>query len=196
MGTGGSVLSKKVGGATLGKIVLLGLWCCLVSSCGEAAAPIVPQEPLPPPSLLDLFGNVFYQADETEVGIDAIEQKAIIGIYFGAGWCSACAGFTPLLVSFYEELEQTGKSFEIVFVSFDGTADEMFTHMTDRGMPWLAVPTGGDKADQLTVRYDVASIPTLVVIDNDRNTITTGGRADVVVIGAAAYEDWLAASGG
>lgn len=190
------MLSNKVGDVVLGKVLLLTLWCCLVTSCGEAAAPIVPTEPAPPPTLLDLFGDEFYQADEAEVGIAAIEQKSIIGIYFAAGWCGACAGFTPLLVDFYDEVEQAGKSFEIVFVSFDATEEDMFAHMTDRGMPWLAVPHDGDIANRLTIRYNVSSIPTLILIDNDGNTITRDGRSDVVVSGAAAYDDWLAASGG
>jgi nucleoredoxin len=186
------VRSRYVLQTVLDRIVLAVLCCFLVVSCKDAGDRVLPSEPAPPPSLQDLFGNVFYQADEGVVGIEAIDQNSIIGIYFGAGWCPACANFTPLLVSFYDELEEAGESFEIVFVSFDGSEDDMFAHMTDRGMPWLAVPLGGDKADALTLRYDVTGIPTLVVIDAEANTVTVTGRADVVTKGALAYDDWFA----
>jgi thiol-disulfide isomerase/thioredoxin len=145
---------------------------------------------------VDLFGTVLYEADGNVVGIETIEDKSIIGIYFGAGWCPACAEFTPLLVSFYTELELADKSFEVVLVSFDNSMDDMFAHMTDRAMPWLAVPFGGEKAAALTRQYEVGGIPTLIVIDGEGNTITVNGRGDVVTKGALAYDDWLAISGG
>jgi nucleoredoxin len=68
--------------------------------------------------------------------------------------------------------------------------------MTDRAMPWLAVPFGGEKAAALTRQYEVGGIPTLIVIDGEGNTITVNGRGDVVTKGALAYDDWLAISGG
>jgi len=182
---------KRVCEKTLGKIVLVVLCCSLVASCGGDDGGTV-LGPIPPATVPQLFGDVLYRADGSEVGIEAVENKPIIGIYFAAGWCPACAGFTPVLISAYEELEQAGKSFEVVFVSSDASSEDMFAHMTARGMPWLALPLGGTKANALKLRYGVTTIPTLVVIDAEGSTITTDGRIDVALDGAAAYDDWLA----
>lgn len=185
-------------GSVFSNVMLVVLFSLLVTSCKEADDGFSPVDELPPPavSVPDLFGDVLYQADGSVVGLDSIENKAIIGIYFGAGWCSACAGFTPQLVSFYEDVVEAGKSFAVVFVSFDESEDDMLVHMTDRAMPWPAVPYGGEKGADLAQRYDVVGIPTLVVIDTEGNTITTNGRADVVTYGFIAFDSWLSMSGG
>jgi nucleoredoxin len=183
---------KRVCIKALGKIVVAGLCFSLVTSCGQGEDGPTVLGPPPLASVPQLIGDVLYRADGSEVGIDAVESNPIIGIYFAAGWCPACAGFTPLLISAYEELEQAGKPFEVVFVSSDGSSEDMFAHMTDRGMPWLALPFDGLKANALKLRYGVNAIPTLVVIDDEGSTITMDGRIDVAQKGAQAYDDWLA----
>jgi len=161
----------------------------LLTSCGGDKSIV---EPEPPASLSELFGPVLYKADGDSVGIEAVDGKAIIAIYFSARWCPACAGFTPQLLSAYQELQQNGRSFEVVLVSLDDSSQEMFAHMMDYDMPWVAVPYGGEKADSLVRRYAVAWIPTLIVIDGQGQTISLNGREDVGSKGAGAYEDWLA----
>lgn len=163
--------------------------CGLLTSCGGDKSIV---EPEPAASLSELFGPVLYRANGDSVGIEAVEGKAIIAIYFSARWCPACAGFTPQLLSAYQELQQAGKSFEVVLVSLDDSSQEMFAHMMDYEMPWVAVPYGGEKADALVRRYAVAWIPSLIVIDDQGQTVSMNGRGDVDSKGAGAYEDWLA----
>jgi len=129
------------------------------------------------------------------VGIETIEQKQIIAIYFEAQWCPVCAQFTPLLISAYEEIGLAGKSFEVVIVSYDDTEEDMLAHMTDAGMTWLAVPFGGGTIEALTQRYAVQFIPTVVVLDSEGNTISMYGSDEVIANGALAYDDWLARIG-
>jgi nucleoredoxin len=50
---------------------------------------------------------------------DALNGKALVGIYFSAHWCPPCRGFTPVLKDTYDELKEQNKGFEIVFVSSD-----------------------------------------------------------------------------
>jgi thiol-disulfide isomerase/thioredoxin len=174
---------------TLGGIISAAVLCGLLTSCGGDESIV---EPEPPASLSELFGPVLYKANGDSVGIEAVEGKAIIiAIYFSARWCPACAGFTPQLLSAYQELEQAGKSFEVVLVSLDDNSQEMFAHMMDYDMPWLAVPYGGEKANGLIRRYAVAWIPTLIVVDGEGRTLSVTGREEVASKGAGAYEDWL-----
>ena len=188
--------SKHVRRAVLGKIALLALCLFLGTSCGETDQE---PDPLAPPltvSLQDLFGSELLKADGTAVGIEAIESKTIVAVFFGAGWCPHCTDFTPILLSAYESVQLAGKSFEVVHVSFDDSSEDMLAYMSDYSVPWLAVPFGGSVSSALIRRYGVESIPTLVVIDRDGNTISLNGRGDVAAKGAAAYDDWLAFSGG
>jgi nucleoredoxin len=185
--------SIRVRDTVLAYILVTGLGACLLTSCGGDKSIV---EPEPPASLSDLFGSVLFRADGSSVGIAAVEGKPVIGIYFAARSCPACGGFTPLLSSTYNELQQAAKSFEVVLVSFEDSSQSMLNYMTDNAMPWLAVPCGGEKATALSRRYDVRWIPTLIVIDGEGNTISMNGREEVAAKGAKAYEDWLAKSGG
>ena len=186
----------RVWNRAVGSIATIGLCCFLFVSCGETDDGLSPIVPPAQATIADLFGAVLFASDGSEVGVETVEQKDIVAIYFAAAWCGACAGFTPQLVDVYETLGQAGSSFEVVLVSYADTEAGVFDHMTDSAMPWLTVPFTSGKADALTQRYGVQVIPTLIVLDSDGNTITVDGRADVVTHGAAAYDIWLDASGG
>lgn len=173
--------------------LLLGTCCWLLASCGEADSGL---EPIETPSLSELFGGVLIDADGNQVSVSTLENTPLIGILFAAGWCPHCADFIVQLKSFYAELELAGNPFEVVFVSFDNSADDMAAHMTDADMPWLAVPFGSAFESNLKLLYNVTSIPTLIVVDSDANAISFNGRSEVVTRGAQAYDDWLAVSGG
>jgi nucleoredoxin len=183
--------SLRVG--ALPRILVSAVLSGLLFSCGGDNGIV---EPEPPASLADLLGTVFHRADGSSVGIAAIQDKTFVAIYFSARGCPACGAFTPLLLQAYDDLEEAGRPFEVVLVSFESSAQDMFTYMTDLGMPWLAVPFGGEKAQALTLRYDVRWIPTLVVVDGQGRTVSVTGREEVAAKGAGAYDDWLAKSGG
>jgi len=103
-----------------------------------------------------------------------------LGLYFSAHWCPPCRGFTPELIKFYNEFKKTekGKNFEIVFVSSDrdpGSFDEYF-----KDMPWLALPFSDRKTQaQLSSKFKVQGIPTLVILDSEGKVITSDGRSEV-----------------
>jgi hypothetical protein len=60
----------------------------------------------------------------------------------------------------------------------------------------LAVLPQSNRASALAQRYGIQFIPTLIIIDDATKTISFTGREEVVQNGAAAYDAWLAASGG
>lgn len=189
--------SARKRGTTLARLVVAGPWFWLLASCGGSDSATAPEGPADTSaSFSDLFGTVLLKADGSQVGIQAVQTKAIVGIYFAAGWCPACAAFTPTLVSAYDSLRKADKSFEIVLVSLDYSPTDMLTHMRNRGMAWLAIPYDSTKRPALVYLYGVQLIPTLVVLDADRTIITKDGQDDVRVKGAAAFDDWLAASRG
>lgn len=111
---------------------------------------------------------------------EVLAGKKVIGLYFSADWCGPCRQFTPELVSFYEKMnKRRGKKdqFEIVWISRCrdmNSFGQYFTHM-----PWLAMPPEdamGQRGAALSDKYKVKSIPTLVLLDELGNVITTDAR--------------------
>ncbi len=176
--------------------MLAGAACCLWTSCGGAPTDSGSSDGVPDdhPSFEELFGSTLVKADGREVDLRSVRGKALVGIYFASGSCSACGAFTPQLVGTYGELKAAGRSFEIVLASLDGSSEDMLAFMQQHGMEWVAMPYDYTKVLALADRYGVALIPTLVIIDDERNTITKKGREDVVSRGAGAYDVWLDAS--
>mmetsp|Transcript_63472 Transcript_63472/g.95825 ORF Transcript_63472/g.95825 Transcript_63472/m.95825 type:complete len:268 (-) Transcript_63472:31-834(-) len=149
----------------------------------------VEDEPVQTGPLIDLLGAQLYSmqlVDETTAQInahytnEALAGKNVIGIYFSADWCGPCRQFTPELVSFYEKMnKRRGKKdkFEIVWVSRCrdvNSYSQYFAHM-----PWLALPPEeamGARGQALSDKYKVKGIPSLVLVDDLGNTITTDAR--------------------
>ena len=163
----------------------------VVFGCGEDG-PTEPQAA----SLTELFGEQLFRADGSPVGVGILDNTPLIGIYFADPGCPACAGFTPMLVSAYDQLREEGRSFEIVLVTPGITESSMFDFMADSGMSWLAVSPESNRSGALARRYNIRWIPTLVIIDAAGGTVSLRGREEVAQSGAGAYDAWLTASGG
>ncbi len=164
-------------------------FCLLAIACGrtnsEAVAPVPPA---------DLFGSELIQADGSRVSLAAVSDKDIVAIYFSAYWCPPCRAFTPELVRTANTLRETGKSFELVFISADESEKQMLAYMQAYQMPWPAVPYGSRIANDLAHRFGIRGYPTLIVIDRAGNIVSVNGRGDVATKGAAAFSEWTARS--
>jgi nucleoredoxin len=150
----------------------------------EAVAPPVQAGPL-----IDLLGPSLLSLDmidETRAQYvehttsDALRGKKVIGLYFSADWCGPCRQFTPELVSFYDKMnKRRGKNdqFEIVWVSRCRDVDAYGQYFTS--MNWLALPPDeamGQRGQMLMDKYKVKGIPSLVLLDDLGELITTDAR--------------------
>ena len=147
------------------------------------------EAPLQTGPFIDLLGPSLLSLemlDETHAQLvsqytnDALRGKSVVGLYFSADWCGPCRQFTPELVSFYNKMNaRRGREnqFEIVWISRCRDLDSFgkyFTHMN-----WLAMQPEdamGQRGQILSTKYKVKSIPTLVLLDDLGNTITTDAR--------------------
>merc|ERR1712018_955560 len=118
----------------------------------------------------------------------ALANKSIVCLYFSAHWCPPCRGFTPILKDFYEEAEAQGV--EIIFVSSDRDSEAMVSYMKESHGDWYALEHGNLKKE-LSEKYNVRGIPTLVVLKGDGTLISANGRGDVQSKGPGALKGWM-----
>merc|ERR1712141_378121 len=123
---------------------------------------------------------------------EALQGKKIICYYFSAHWCPPCRSFTPILSDFYTELTKDSEEpLEIVFVSSDNSPEELMAYMNDLHGDWLAVQHGAILAEQLMQKYEVAGIPSLIVVNQNGQLISSNGRSEVTEKGPKAFQLWL-----
>jgi len=133
-------------------------------------------------AVVELLGDALMTKDAdgkiAETKTAEVLKGKVVGLYFSAHWCGPCRGFTPKLAESYATLQSSGKPFEIVFCSSD--RDEAAFNDYYGEMPWKALPySNRDLKNSLSKKFKVRGIPTLVLIDEEGKTITTGGREAV-----------------
>ena len=122
---------------------------------------------------------------------EVLSGKKLIILYFSANWCQACTEFTPTLRDFYDYVSSRGV--EIIFVSSDGSPEEMFRYMKNSHGNWYAVQYGSDLAKKLTQKYDVWGIQCssgLVVLSENGSIITKNGKNLVSEMGPEVIYTW------
>ena len=138
--------------------------------------PSIPQATNPTMfNLQELLGDSLINSDGSPVDPATLKDK-FVGIYFSAHWCGPCRNFTPKLVEFRNKIPD---QFEVVFASADRDEPSMLAYMKEAGMPWPALPFGSAHKPILDRRFNVRSIPTLVMLDSSGRLITTNARNDV-----------------
>jgi len=170
------------------KLGVRGIPClCVIDSKGELITkdgrskvskdPDCKNFPWTPKPIKELLGNVFKKSKDDVVDATQLNGKTI-GLYFSAHWCGPCRTFTPELAKYYKKMKENGKQFEIIFCS--GDRDENSFKEYHATMPWLALPYSKRiEKDELSSRFGVRGIPSLVLLDENLKTITTEGRSVV-----------------
>jgi len=129
----------------------------------------------------NLFGpslTVKSGASTSSVPTESHLANKVVMIYFSAHWCPPCRGFTPELITFYNKLKAKNPNIECVFVSSD--RDEASFNEYYGEMPWAALPfSERDIKSNLSSKFKVNGIPTLVVLNTDGSLITAKARSNV-----------------
>ncbi|MEM8873161.1 MAG: thioredoxin-like domain-containing protein [Planctomycetota bacterium] len=111
--------------------------------------------------LIDANGNPVELGDEVQY----------IGVYFAAGWCPACAEFTPQLVDFYGNARQRSDNFEMILVPLDRSERDAMNYMRKANMPWPSVRFGAANDLPVARATRVAETPQLVIMDREGRVI-------------------------
>lgn len=170
-------LSAKFGVSGIPMLVVLDTDGSVMSKKGRnlvASDPEGSNFPWKPKTISEELGDTFLGQGGATVQKSSFDNK-YVGIYFSAHWCPPCRQFTPKLVNFYNKRKELGHDdFEIIFASSDkdqGQFNEYFGEM-----PWLAIPLNDARKEALSTRFDVEGIPFFVILDPERNVVTTSAR--------------------
>lgn len=110
-------------------------------------------------------------------------------LYFSASWCPPCRMFTPTLVDFYKQVNSAQKIVEIALISRDRSENDFDVYF--KGMPWLALPyEERTTAQSLMEKYNVFSIPKLVLVNTEGELLSETCRDEVQSIGVDAVKNW------
>jgi nucleoredoxin len=137
-------------------------------------------------SLQDLVGDKLVTASGEEISTSSLNAP-LYGIYFSAEWCPPCRAFTPNLVDFQKANEG---NFQVIFVSFDRTAEAQEKYMTGYKMPWPAIPFGAEQGKALAEKFRVRGIPSLIILNAEGKLVSTDGRAEVLGNPSGAISEW------
>lgn len=128
-------------------------------------------------AFVEMFGANLLTKDGLKPTDEVLAGKSAVAIYFSAHWCPPCRGFTPKLAGWYSE-NLRAKGLEIVFVSSDKGEKEFTDYYGEH--PWAALPFDQRELKaQLSKKFKVQGIPSLVILDAEGKTITKDGREAV-----------------
>ncbi|CAG5132835.1 unnamed protein product [Candidula unifasciata] len=116
--------------------------------------------------------------DGSTVEVSSLVDYELLGVYFSAQWCTPCRNFTPVLTDCYNKLNAAGKRWEIIFISLDKDEETCKEHY--ESMPWLLFPFENDLKEQLSDKYGVTAIPTLLLLDPKTGDLVSDNGIDLV----------------
>jgi nucleoredoxin len=135
---------------------------------------------------LAVNGNLLRYKENIEY--EDISKTPIIMYYFSAHWCGPCKKFTPKLIELYNKWNLDEKQIEIIYCSLDKKNDEFDEYTKD--MPWLIIPFGDYRIQNLIMKYEPEGIPSLYIIGSDEKLLSDNGYEDVILRKDKAILEW------
>jgi thiol-disulfide isomerase/thioredoxin len=141
--------------------------------------------------LRELDGKIVKLPKGRKHRLDPRRPPEFLALYFSAGWCGPCHGFSPVLKRFYERNKKhVGRRFELVWVSSDRSEAAMQEYLSEYEFPWLAVAWPSLPEVPVTRALNIHGIPCVVVLD-ERGRLIAHSYVDGDYVGPQAVLDEL-----
>lgn len=109
--------------------------------------------------------------------VSLYEMKGKIKIVdFWASWCGPCRGLNPHMLELYNKYKEKG--LEIVGVSMDTNRENWLRAVKQDGMPWKQVSDLQAWEGDVAKKYNVESIPHVVVLNENNRMLAVNIYAD------------------
>ncbi|XP_010256393.1 PREDICTED: uncharacterized protein LOC104596799 [Nelumbo nucifera] len=135
-------------------------------------------------SIMTSISDHLISNERNKVPISELQQK-VVGMYFTTTSEVECLDFTAKLVEVYKELKNKGESFEVIWISL-GNSQESYENGF-RNMPWLAFPFEDKSYKKLYPYLELTTLPTLVVLGPNGETLNSNAVDLVREYAALAY---------
>ena len=129
----------------------------------------------------------------TKVSLETLQSKDVVGILFSGENCkwrgAGSLSFTPELVEMYSKCKEQGKSFEIVFLSFDKTREAFDSCYA--AMPWPTLRYEDHiLPEALSDVFNVVTKPALILLRGNGEIIADDVTAYAALSMGADYFPW------
>ena len=110
----------------------------------------------------------FETLDGRKVDLSKMKGKVVL-VEFWATWCGPCVSKLPTIRKIYDKFYNKG--FEVVGISLDRDRKKLEIFVSENNIPWPQFFDGKGWKNRLAKKYGIRSIPTLWLVDKQRNLV-------------------------
>lgn len=141
------------------------------------------------PVIETVLGKKFINNKFEEVHLDEIQKAHIIFVFFTGLWCNPCQEFAEELVKFYQKVNESMKTLEVIHISLDRSEEDFKKDIADK--PWLFIPYNEPIIKDIATKYDVKHIPRVLLINKEYAVVSDSVRKDILEQGIRIVDKWI-----
>lgn len=135
------------------------------------------------------LGRKFINNKNVGILIEDIHKAQIIFLFFSSLWCNPCQEFVEELWKFYNKVNESMKTLEVIHVSFDRSEEDFNKDIADK--PWVFIPYNDPIIKDIALKYSVNHIPTIILLNKDYSVASDTVRKDMSEQGIRIVDKWI-----